>query len=293
MKSMTAFARTQHTADWGSFSWEIRSVNQRFLEMHFKLPDNLRHLEMAIRDQLKAALQRGKVEVALKVQETQQAGLLVINPTMLAALSQAVSQVQQALPEATHVNPLELLNWPGVLQSASGRNQDETQRENERETQILDTLPAAISALNAHREREGAVLADIIRQRCQSIDQLVEQAQQRLPEILASQTEKLRQRILTLLEEADEMRLHQEVAILAQKLDVQEELDRLRTHLLEVTHVLNSTEAVGRRLDFLMQELNREANTLGSKSADSRTSQISVELKVLIEQMREQVQNIE
>lgn len=289
MKSMTAFARTQHTADWGSFSWEIRSVNQRFLEMHFKLPDNLRHLEMAIREQLKAALQRGKVEVSLKIQETQQAGSLAINPTMLAALSQAVSQVQQALPEATHVNPLELLNWPGVLQSGSLERDDD----NHREKEILSTLPAAIAALNAHREREGAVLAEIIRQRCDAIAQLVEQAQQLLPEILASQTEKLRQRILTLLDEVDEMRLHQEVAILAQKLDVQEELDRLRTHLVEVNHVLNSTDAVGRRLDFLMQELNREANTLGSKSADSRTSQISVELKVLIEQMREQIQNIE
>jgi uncharacterized protein (TIGR00255 family) len=289
MKSMTAFARTQHTADWGSFSWEIRSVNQRFLETYFKLPDNLRHLEMAIREQLKAALQRGKVEVTLKVHETQQAGSLEINPAVLAALSQAVSQVQQALPEATHVNPLELLNWPGVLQSGSGNDQDETQREND----ILRALPSAIDALNAHREREGAVLADIIRQRCQSIEQLVEQAQQLLPEIIAGQTEKLRQRILTLLDEVDEMRLHQEIAILAQKLDVQEELDRLRTHLLEVTHTLKSKEAIGRRLDFLMQELNREANTLGSKSADSRTSQISVELKVLIEQMREQVQNIE
>jgi uncharacterized protein (TIGR00255 family) len=286
---MTAFARSQATTDWGHFSWEIRSVNQRFLEIHFKLPDTLRHLETAIREQLKAALHRGKIEVSLKVQEIHQAPSLQVNPAMLAALSEAVGQVQQSLPEATHINPLELLNWPGILQTVEPTDASLEQRTSD----ILQALPATIETLNAHRQREGEALADIIRKRCQAIETWVEQAQQLLPEVIASHTEKLRQRMLILVEDADELRLHQEVALLAQKLDVQEELDRLRTHLREIDHVLHAKGAVGRRLDFLMQELNREANTLGSKSVDSRVSQISVELKVLIEQMREQIQNIE
>ncbi|MDG6778641.1 YicC family protein [Thiomicrorhabdus sp. zzn3] len=285
---MTAFARSQFTTEWGSFSWEIRSVNQRFLEMHFKLPDNFRHLEMKIRDQIKASLHRGKVEVSLKVNETQSNQTFEVNQAILQPLAQAVSQVQHTLIEATQVNPLEVLNWPGVL----GQNENEENLQ-QREAELMEALPSTLAALNAHREREGQALAEVILRRCEAIEKQVGLAQQLLPEIIATQTEKVRQRIATLVEELDEMRVHQEIAILAQKLDVQEELDRLRTHLDEVRHVLTSKGAVGRRLDFLMQELNREANTLGSKSADSRTSQISVELKVLIEQMREQVQNIE
>ncbi|WP_373019586.1 YicC/YloC family endoribonuclease [Thiomicrorhabdus sp.] len=289
MKSMTAFARTQITTDWGNFSWEIRSVNQRYLETYFKLPDNQRHLEMKIRDQLKQLLHRGKVEVSLKVYDNQSDQAFKVNQAVLQPLSQAVCEVQQTLMEATQVNPLEILNWPGVLGSDE---LDETVLE-QRETDLFAGLQQTITALNEHRLREGAALKEIILQRCDAIDGYIDEAQQLLPEIIATQTEKLRQRIASLLEEFDEMRVHQEVAILAQKLDVHEELDRLRTHLTEVRHVMESKDAIGRRLDFLMQELNREANTLGSKSADSRTSQIGVELKVLIEQMREQVQNIE
>jgi len=289
MKSMTAFARTQTATDWGNFSWEIRSVNQRFLETHFKLPENQRHLEMKIREQIKQALHRGKVEVSLKLNENQANQAFEVNQSVLQPLSAAICEVQQTLMEATQVNPLEVLNWPGVLGHEQADEGDVMQRENE----LLAGLEQTLNALNAHRQREGQALAEIILQRCEAIDHYVNEAQRLLPEIIATQTEKLQQRIATLLEEYDEMRLHQEVAILAQKLDVHEELDRLRTHLTEVRHVLESKGAIGRRLDFLMQELNREANTLGSKSADSRTSQISVELKVLIEQMREQVQNIE
>jgi uncharacterized protein (TIGR00255 family) len=289
MKSMTAFARTQITTDWGNFSWEIRSVNQRYLETYFKLPDNQRHLEMKIRDQLKQLLHRGKVEVSLKVYDNQSNQAFKVNQAVLQPLSQAVCEVQQTLMEATQVNPLEILNWPGVLGSDE---LDETVLE-QRETDLFAGLQQTIASLNEHRLREGAALKEIILQRCDAIDGYIDEAQQLLPEIIATQTEKLRQRIASLLEEFDEMRVHQEVAILAQKLDVHEELDRLRTHLTEVRHVMESKDAIGRRLDFLMQELNREANTLGSKSADSRTSQIGVELKVLIEQMREQVQNIE
>ncbi|MDG6774353.1 YicC family protein [Thiomicrorhabdus sp. ZW0627] len=289
MKSMTAFARTQNTADWGNFSWEIRSVNQRFLETYFKLPENQRHLEMKIREQIKHNLHRGKVEVTLRVSDNQSQQAFKVNQSVLQPLSQAICEVQQTLMEATQVNPLEVLNWPGVLGSELV---DESALE-QQEAELFEGLQNTLNALNENRLREGSALKAIILERCDAIAHYVDEAQRLLPEIIATQTEKLRERILTLVEEFDEMRLHQEVAILAQKLDVQEELDRLRTHLTEVRHVMESKDAIGRRLDFLMQELNREANTLGSKSADSRTSQISVELKVLIEQMREQVQNIE
>lgn len=289
MKSMTAFARTQIATEWGSFSWEIRSVNQRFLEINFKLPDNYRYLEMKIREQLKQVLHRGKVEVTLKTQSNQNSNDFQVNQAVLQPLVMAVTEVQQSLMEATHVNPLEILNWPGVLQN---NTEDETIQQ-QQENELLIGLQQAIDALNANRAREGQALADILQARCDEIKTQVELAQQLLPEIVENQTQKLRQRMQILLEEHDETRTHQEAALLAQKLDVQEELDRLQTHLVEVAHIMSQSGAIGRRLDFLMQELNREANTLGSKSADSRTSQIAVELKVLIEQMREQVQNIE
>jgi len=289
MKSMTAFARTQIASEWGDFSWELRSVNQRFLEINFKLPGNYRHLEMPIREQLKHTLHRGKVEVTLKVSEHTGSDKLQVNQAVLQPLVSAINEVQQSLMEATHVNPLDVLNWPEVLKTEQVTEQGQQQQE----TELLSALAEALDALNANRQREGQALLDILQTRCNEIQHQVTLAQQLLPEIIDKQTEKLRQRLQILLEEQDESRLHQEAAILAQKLDVQEELDRLLTHLIEIRHILEQTGPVGRRLDFLMQELNREANTLGSKSADSRTSKIAVELKVLIEQMREQVQNIE
>lgn len=288
MKSMTAFARTQTSCEWGQFSWEIRSVNQRYLDLHFKLPEAYRHLETAIREQLKKSLSRGKIEVCLSVEHIQVTQAFHINQTILQPLVQAVNEVQQSLIEATHVNPLQILQWPGVMQTES------TQGDSEQvEASLLDGLKQTIIELNAHRQREGEALGKIIKQRCLEIQILSEQAQSLLPEIIEHQTQKLQERVLTIVKEMDDNRFHQEVALLAQRLDVQEELDRLQTHLVEVNHVLTESGPVGRRLDFLMQELNREANTLGSKSADSRTSKIGVELKVQIEQMREQVQNIE
>ncbi|MEA3405926.1 MAG: YicC/YloC family endoribonuclease [Pseudomonadota bacterium] len=289
MKSMTAFARTQIATEWGGFSWELRSVNQRFLEINFKLPDNYRSLEMQVRDQLKQTLHRGKVEVTLKIHSNQNSNDFQVNQAVLQPLVMAVNEVQQSLMEATHVNPLEILNWPGVLQN----NSEDEKAQKQQETELLMGLQKTIEALNANRAREGQALAEILQARSDEIKHQVDLAQQLLPDIIKHQTQKLQQRMQILLEEQDETRLHQEAALLAQKLDVQEELDRLQTHLVEVHHILSQSGAIGRRLDFLMQELNREANTLGSKSADSRTSQIAVELKVLIEQMREQVQNIE
>lgn len=288
MKSMTAFARTQTPCEWGQFTWEIRSVNQRYLDLHFKLPETYRHLETTIREQLKKSLSRGKVEVSLSVENAQATQSFRINQAVLQPLVNAVNEVQQSLIEATHLNPLQILQWPGVMQTEPTQNNSKQIEES-----LINGLKQTIHELNAHRQREGEALCETIKQRCLDIKTLSEQAQALLPEIIERQTQKLQERILTLVKEMDDTRFHQEVTLLAQRLDVQEELDRLQTHLVEVNHVLTENGPVGRRLDFLMQELNREANTLSSKSADSRTSKIGVELKVLIEQMREQIQNIE
>ena len=287
MRSMTAFARTQNQTEWGHVNWEIRSVNQRFLDLTFKLPERYRFLEPALRDQIKSQLTRGKIDISLTVDQSVSQPNMAINQTVLQPLVKAVNEVQQQLIEATHVNPLEILQWPGVLQTPA------TETAETLETELLARFTQTLSELNQHRHREGLALKQIIETRCKAIKVLTEQAKSLLPEILEHQTKQLRQRVLSLVNQLDENRFNQELALLAQKLDVQEELDRLQTHLIEIEHVLESSEPVGRRLDFLMQELNREANTLGSKSADSRTSQISIELKVLIEQIREQVQNIE
>lgn len=287
MKSMTAFARTQNQTEWGHFNWEIRSVNQRFLDLTFKLPERYRFLETALRAQIKSQLTRGKIDITLTVDQSVSQPNMTINQAVLQPLVKAVNEVQQQLIEATHVNPLEILQWPGVLQTPA------TETAETLETELLACFTQTLSELNQHRHREGLALKQIIEARCQAIKVRTDQAKSLLPEILEHQTKQLRQRVLSLVSQLDENRFNQELALLAQKLDVQEELDRLQTHLIEIEHVLESSEPVGRRLDFLMQELNREANTLGSKSADSRTSQISIELKVLIEQIREQVQNIE
>ncbi|WP_243755243.1 YicC/YloC family endoribonuclease [Thiomicrorhabdus sp. 6S3-12] len=289
--SMTAFARSQQLLNsayyQGQFSWELRSVNQRYLEINFRMNDSLRHLEIPIRDKLKQHFARGKIDVSLSI-ATQSAQALVINRQLLGSLNQAIGEIQQHLPEATHVNPLELLQWPGILKENSDREQQE-----QLDQILLEALDETISELKAHRAREGEALKSMILQRCDLIEQQLLALQPLMPEIQQSQADKLRQRLLHLQAQVDEHRLHQEVALLAQKTDVAEELDRLQVQVNEVRHVLESGQPIGRRLDFLMQELNREANTLGSKSVDVRTSQASVELKVLIEQMREQVQNIE
>lgn len=289
--SMTAFARSQQLLNsayyQGQFSWELRSVNQRYLEINYRMNDSLRHLEIPIRDKLKQHFSRGKIDVSLSI-TTQSAQALVINRQLLGSLNQAIGEIQQHLPEATHVNPLELLQWPGILQENSDREQQE-----QLDQILLAALDETITELKAHRAREGEALKSMILQRCDLIEQQLLALQPLMPEIQQSQTDKLRQRLAHLQAQVDEHRLHQEVALLAQKTDVAEELDRLQVQVNEVRHVLESGQPIGRRLDFLMQELNREANTLGSKSVDVRTSQASVELKVLIEQMREQVQNIE
>lgn len=297
-KSMTAFARVQENTEFGRYSWEIRSVNQRYLEINPRLPDAFRHLEPVIREQLKKQIARGKIDISLSYENSLQSDSMQVNQAILQPLSEAINQVQQSLIEATHLNPLEILKWPGVLQESTNQQNSE-----KIDHALLKTLQTTIQSFNESRLREGQALAELINHRCMSIDQQIQRLEPQLPDILNRHVTKLKERIQTLTEQIDDGRFHQEVAVLAQKMDITEEIDRLKTHLIEVKHILQNTPdnkqtaeqiaPIGRRLDFLMQELNREANTLGSKAIDTQISQASVELKVLIEQMREQVQNIE
>lgn len=290
--SMTAFARSQHQFQTSQastqFSWELRSVNQRYLEINFRMNDRLHHLEMPIREMLKQHFARGKIDVSLSLKQGESTKMQV-NANTLHTLKDAICVVQQQLPEATILNPLELLQWPGVLQTDNSLDQHNKAFDQA----LLAGLEQTVQELKAHRAREGQALKQAIEQRCEAIQKILANLHPLLSEIQQNHLHKLQQRLQHLQANVEEQRLHQEIVLLAQKMDVSEELDRLALQLKEVRHVLQSDQPIGRRLDFLMQELNREANTLGSKSVDSRTTQASVDLKVLIEQMREQIQNIE
>jgi uncharacterized protein (TIGR00255 family) len=287
-RSMTGFARREAKLSWGTVIWEVRSVNHRYLEPGFRLPEDFREMEPALRDALRKTLQRGKIEASLSVQFEQENDTeLGVNFHKVGQLANAVQQIRAQLgDQAALINPLELLKWPGVMQK----------QELERDVMhaaVLEVFNEALALLIEHRDREGAELAQHILQRLDSVSAQVAAVRARLPEILHSQREKLQAKIAALQIDLDAERLEQEIALLAQKADVDEELDRLDTHVIEVKRTLEQTDSVGRRLDFLMQELNREANTLSSKAIVADTTQAAVELKVLIEQMREQVQNIE
>lgn len=287
-RSMTGFAHREAKLSWGTVIWEVRSVNHRYLEPGFRLPEDFREMEPALRDALRKTLQRGKIEASLSVQFEQENDTeLGVNFHKVGQLANAVQQIRAQLgDQAALINPLELLKWPGVMQK----------QELERDVMhaaVLEVFNEALALLIEHRDREGAELAQHILQRLDSVSAQVAAVRARLPEILHSQREKLQAKIAALQIDLDAERLEQEIALLAQKADVDEELDRLDTHVIEVKRTLEQTDSVGRRLDFLMQELNREANTLSSKAIVADTTQAAVELKVLIEQMREQIQNIE
>ena len=286
MKSMTAFARTQCETPWGQIIWEIRSVNHRYLEMHFRLPESWRELEMPLRERIKRHFARGKLELTLNIQLTGEHQVPSLNDTVLEGLIEVLKDVRQRLPAANHLNAIEVLQWPGVIQEPALA----------RDTMKADLLACAeqaLTQLNDARTQEGEALKQLIEQRLVQIEQIAKQLRAIMPELVSHYETKLRERIQQLIDELDETRLAMEVAIMAQKMDVAEELDRLLTNVSHVRKALRQNGPVGRRLDFLMQELNREANTLGSKSADMRLTEAAVELKVLIEQMREQIQNIE
>jgi uncharacterized protein (TIGR00255 family) len=284
---MTAFARQESQGAWGNLVIELRSVNSRYLETTLRMPEDLRSLEHQLRERIGQALNRGKVECNLRHQPPADIpGEIVINHELAARIAHATREIDAALYNPAPINGLEVLRWPGVMQLPV------TDPE-QLKTAAVELLDAALRELTAQREREGAQLKEIILQRCTAMDGVIAGVKERLPQVMAAMRERLRSRLAELQVEADPGRLEQEMVIQAQRLDVDEEVDRLTTHLAEVRRVLDQDQPVGRRLDFLMQELNREANTLGSKSADTETTRASVDLKVLIEQMREQIQNIE
>lgn len=287
IRSMTAFARRERQEEWGLLVWELRSVNHRYLEVSLRLPEELRAQENLFRERVQARLGRGKVECSLRFQPGVGAGGAVqVNEALARSLIEACERVEKLMTNAARLSAMDVLRWPGVSM--------ETKPDLEPvQGAAMALLEEALNELVATREREGARLKEAIEQRLQAVAGLVRQVRERRPEVLAAIREKLLTRIQTLGLEPDSGRLEQELAIVAQRLDVEEELDRLQTHLQETADVLRRDEPVGRRLDFLMQEFNREANTLSSKANDAQTTQAAVELKVLIEQMREQVQNIE
>ncbi len=287
LRSMTAFARREQNSPWGTIVWELRSVNHRYLETVLRLPETLRSLESLARERVSAALGRGKIEGTLKLQ-TSGAALtsITVNYALVERLIEVASELEHMIGPGAGLQLSDVMRWPGVI------NEAEPDLDEIKQT-ILDELNAALAELIATREREGQRTAELLRQRCEAMRVQIKQVRARRPEVLARWRDKLMARLVDLPVEPDPGRVEQEVVLVAQRLDVDEELDRLDTHLDEIQAVLGRREPVGRRLDFLMQELNREANTLSSKSSDADTTRAAVELKVLIEQMREQVQNIE
>lgn len=286
-RSMTGFARAEAKSPECTLVWEVRSVNHRYLEMHLRLPEEFREIETALRETVRKKLQRGKLEATIHLQPEQGGDASIgLDPDRLAQVADACRRIDAQIDNCAPVNPLEVLRWPGV----------QIVRELDRDAlheRSLALFADALDQLIDNRAREGAELAVYINQRLDAIAAEVVSVREQLPNILQAQREKLQTKIAALDVELDPDRLEQEIVLMAQKADVDEELDRLDTHITEVRRTLKQKNSLGRRLDFLMQELNREANTLSSKSVVSETTQAAVELKVLIEQMREQVQNIE
>lgn len=285
--SMTAFARNELRGDFGLLVCEIRSVNHRYLEPNFRLSDAVRALEMPLREQLRQQLSRGKIDVSIK-HEAIESNLsnIHINQALAARLVEAASQIDKLARHAAPLNAADILRLPGVVCVAEPNQQQLITATNTLFTQTLNDFIAM-------REREGKALSVFITQRLEAIEAECDKVRQRMPTILAHYQQRLLSRLQEVKAEFNQERLEQEMVLFAHKIDVAEELDRLSAHLVEITRVLAQGGAVGRKLDFLMQELNREANTLGSKSVSADSSLSSVELKVLIEQMREQIQNLE
>ena len=285
--SMTAYSRRESGEEEGDLVWEIRSVNHRYLELSVRLPEEFRVLEPLVRERIGKRLSRGKVDCALRFSPSSGAvSGVVVNERLAQQIIEASTQVGALLHESVPPRTMDIMRWPGVLEV---EERDFTPLQQHAKQLLEDAIDGLIHA----RQREGERLAELIAQRCAAMRDEVVKVRELMPRVLEGIRGRLQARLAEFSEELDEGRLEQEMALLAQRLDVDEEMDRLWTHLEEVQNVLKRDEPVGRRLDFLMQELNREANTLASKSNDVETTRIAVELKVLIEQMREQVQNIE
>lgn len=284
--SMTAFAHLELKKDWGNAVWEIRSVNQRFLETYFRLPEQFRNLEMGLRERLRAALTRGKVECSLRIELNANSNSeIAINQDYVKQVINSLKWLKETANEG-EINLVDVLRFPGVVDA---QNQDTDQIAQD----LLAGFEQILADFIAMRGREGANLQNLIQQRLDSIAEIASKVQAQMPEILQWQKDRLQQRFDELNLQLDPQRLEQEMVLLAQRVDVAEELDRLQLHVKETTNVLKKGGAVGRKLDFMMQELNRESNTLASKSINADVTNSAVELKVLIEQMREQIQNLE
>ncbi len=284
---MTAFASSEVEIENLTINCELRSVNHRYCDITLKLPERFKYTEAGIRSSITSQLKRGKIECSLSYKKQSiNERTITIDEEAVKALLNATSQIEEHMHTQQSFTALEVLNYPGIQQEPETNKQTLL-------VGIISLIEDAVKKLLIEREREGSQLAIILEQRCHKIQILVESANKRLPVVLEKMRAKIKTRICELVVDPDFDRLEQEMVFLMQKLDVAEELDRLETHVSEVLNILNKNEAVGRRLDFLMQEMNREANTLGSKSADKEMTQISIDLKVLIEQMREQIQNIE
>lgn len=285
--SMTGFAAGEREVAAGTLLLELRAVNHRYLELHLRMDDALRMFEPAVREAIAARLGRGKVECRLSLVAPTEAALKAdVDATMLARLAHLSAQVEKHFPQSRSLSVADILRWPGVL--ASEPVSGETLRDD-----LIVLLEQGLKDLTEARAREGDKLKALILERAAAMEALVAKVRPLFPALVQSYQEKLAAKMREVLQSADEERIRQELTLFAQKIDVDEELGRLSTHLQEVRRILGAGGAVGKRLDFLMQELNREANTLGSKSASAETSQVSMDLKVLIEQMREQIQNIE
>jgi uncharacterized protein (TIGR00255 family) len=283
---MTGFARRERQFPWGLLAWELRTVNHRFMEVGCRLPEEFRGAESDFRQTISGLVRRGKVDCSLHYRPSAPSGALEVDAGLLDSLTRRAREIAADAGAAARIDVLELLRWPGVVRN-----------------EIRDPLPLIAAAhellgdalveLTRFRDSEGGRLREALEQRCTGLSDLSAQVEQRLPEVRARSRAKLLERITALVADVDHDRLEQELAMLAQRQDVDEEIDRLRGHVMEVRKAFGGKEPAGRRLDFLMQELNREANTLSSKSQDLETTRAAVDMKVLIEQMREQVQNIE
>jgi len=287
IRSMTGFARRERQGPWGTLTCELRAVNHRYLELALRLPEDLRGVENDARQLLGGTLRRGKVDAGLYLRTSAAAApALELNRPLVEQLLVRAREVGGLIEDAAALSPLEVLRWPGAIREAE---RDVTPLAGE----ALALLKETADDLNEARAREGARIRDMLAQRCEGLRDLVAIVRARLPEVAARIRARVIERVAQLGTQVDAERLEQEIALLAYKMDVEEELDRLGSHVTETLQVIDSKEPAGRRLDFLMQEFNREANTLSSKSQDVETTRAAVDMKVLIEQMREQVQNVE
>ncbi|MCA6963472.1 YicC/YloC family endoribonuclease [Pectobacterium odoriferum] len=286
IRSMTAYARREIKGNWGSAAWELRSVNQRYLETYLRLPEQFRSLEPVARERIRARLTRGKIECNLRFELDPSAqSALILNEKLAKQLVNAANWVKMQSDEG-EINPVDILRWPGVM-SAEEQDLDAISAE------LLTALEGALDDFIAARESEGDALKGMIEQRLAGVSAEVVKVRAQMPNILLWQRERLQSKLEDAQVQLENNRLEQELVLMAQRVDVAEELDRLDAHVNETYKILKKEEAVGRRLDFMMQEFNRESNTLASKSINADVTASAIELKVLIEQMREQIQNIE